>query len=120
VKIYDVVEKFQHPNYDRKTNKNDIAILKLNETVNFTELVFPICLPNKQYEINATATGFGRTSGVDAPSETLLKVGLHHFPYRKCLDLFGRRTEKVFRDIMICYGDEVSKKDACRVRSHEV
>ena len=34
-------------NYDRKLN--DIALIKLPYHVKFTEKIYPICLPNKDY-----------------------------------------------------------------------
>ncbi|CAG9797979.1 unnamed protein product [Chironomus riparius] len=116
VKIYGINEKYKHENYKQQTNNNDIALLKLNDTVKFNENIFPICLPSKLYESDAILTGFGRTGGKEATSENLLKVGLQHFTYSYCRELFNVRSERVFRDTMICYGHRTDKKDACQVR----
>ena len=35
-----------HPEYDIKTGHNDIAIVKLNQEVKWTDAVKPICLPD--------------------------------------------------------------------------
>ena len=35
-----------HPEYDIKTGHNDIAIVKLNQEVEWTDAVKPICLPD--------------------------------------------------------------------------
>lgn len=116
VRVYSISEKHKHENYDRKTNLNDIALLKLRETVKFNEQIYPICLPTKQYESNAIATGFGKTGGVDAPSEHLLKVALQHFNFTVCGGIFNVKNERVFRNNMICYGHRKDNKDACKVR----
>ena len=34
-----------HENYDRKTYKNDIALLKLKEKATFNDNIWPVCLP---------------------------------------------------------------------------
>ena len=116
VKIYNIQEKFKHESYNPITNNNDIALLKLTENVKFNEYIYPICLPSKQYESDAIVTGFGRTGGVHAPSESLLKVGLQHFSFSDCQLRFNVISERVFRDTMICYGHKTDKKDACNVR----
>lgn len=114
-RIYSILEKFKHENYDRRTNLNDIALLKLRETVKFNEKIYPICLPTKQYESNAIVTGFGRTGGQDAPSEHLLKVALQHFTFTECQTIFNVKSEQVFKDTMICYGHRKDNKDVCKV-----
>ncbi|XP_070509423.1 venom protease-like [Chironomus tepperi] len=115
VKIYNVIETFKHEGYDPQKNKNDIALLKLNEIVTFNEYIYPICLPTQQYEeSSAIATGFGRTAGENAASENLLKVTLEHFSFSKCQQLLNLKAETVFKDIMICYGHLTQKKDTCK------
>lgn len=34
-----------HPEYDRDTTNNDIALVKLNQTVRFSRTIQPACLP---------------------------------------------------------------------------
>lgn len=36
---------FMHESYDRKTYKNDIALIKLKEKTTFNNDIWPICLP---------------------------------------------------------------------------
>lgn len=40
-----VAKIFMHEQYDRRTYNNDIAILKLETKVAFTQHIWPICLP---------------------------------------------------------------------------
>jgi hypothetical protein len=34
-----------HESYDRKTYRNDVALIKLKEKATFNEMIWPICLP---------------------------------------------------------------------------
>ena len=46
-----------HPDYDIKTGHNDIAIVKLNQEVEWTDAVKPICLPDSN-EDNVGEDGY--------------------------------------------------------------
>ena len=88
--VYNVMEIFQHPNYNTKTYDEDLGLLKLEETVLFSEYVMPICLPTKFYDANkAVVSGFGRLGYRRESSESLLKVVLEKFTYEECQDTFG-------------------------------
>lgn len=57
-----------HEDYDKTTILNDIALIKLNQSVNFTETISPICLPlsnltkNKNTDdMTFTVIGWGNT-----------------------------------------------------------
>ena len=45
VQTIGVEEMFDHPDYNPKNLRNDIAILKLKEEIKFTDNVKPACLP---------------------------------------------------------------------------
>lgn len=36
---------FMHEEYDRKTYKNDMALIRLKEKATFNDMIWPICLP---------------------------------------------------------------------------
>ncbi len=38
----------KHPNYNYKSNDNDIALMKLNVPVTYTDKISPICLPDNR------------------------------------------------------------------------
>lgn len=65
-----------HPEYAPKSisKQNDIAILKLGTRVNYTRFIRPICLPDREYDVEITektrmfVTGFGRTDLCEQPS----------------------------------------------------
>ncbi|XP_070509421.1 trypsin-1-like [Chironomus tepperi] len=112
-RTHDVAETFQHPNYDRRTINNDIALIRLKDNIEFSDKVYPICLPLKQHDDDEViVTGFGRTSGTDAQSDSLLKVGLQRFNFTECQRLY--RMRKLYESSMLCYGHRTEKKDACQ------
>ena len=55
------VEKIiEHPAYNRRTLAHDIAILKLKESITFTNRIKPLCLPSKDVNVTGkSATGTG-------------------------------------------------------------
>lgn len=57
-----ISDRIPHPDYSAKSKYNDIALLKLNENIEFNEYVRPACLnfDNNFEWTMALATGFGR------------------------------------------------------------
>ncbi|XP_011189235.1 spaetzle-processing enzyme [Zeugodacus cucurbitae] len=65
---YAIQEKIVHPQYDNRTQANDIALLRLAQEVEYTNFISPICLPlqadavQKLYEnVAAEVAGWGQT-----------------------------------------------------------
>lgn len=76
------VEKIlMHPKYVKKTNENDIALLKLNQSIEYNCLVRPICLPMGPQNLligeQCWIAGWGLT------------LGLFTFVCFSLFDLFG-------------------------------
>lgn len=44
-----------HRDYDPATQQHDIALLKLNRTIKYSQFIRPVCLPTVQIKINQTA-----------------------------------------------------------------
>lgn len=113
-KIYKIIDKIVHPSYDKTLTNNDIALLKLNQIVEFNENVHPICLPTKQYdELKAIVTGFGKTSYYEGISDKLLKVTVEKFSTSKCQEDYDERL--IDESTMLCYGHHSEMKDSCEV-----
>lgn len=55
-----------HPTYNSNTMENDIALLRTDPIIDFTEHVIPVCLPTKpfiEYEDDIVlVSGYGHTS----------------------------------------------------------
>lgn len=66
-----------HPKYDRTKKYHDIALMKLDEPVAFTNVIKPICLQvdkDAHGNRNLTVTGFGSIDQDDSKFQ-LLKFG---------------------------------------------
>ncbi|KAB0796378.1 hypothetical protein PPYR_10439 [Photinus pyralis] len=62
-----IEKKIRHPQYNRRLGLNDIALLRLNRKVAFTDYIRPICLPDAETRYARigeimTLTGFGRVA----------------------------------------------------------
>lgn len=69
-----VTEIITHPKYNARTYDNDIAIIKLNEPVEMTELLHPVCMPTPGKSFKGelgTVTGWGALKVGGPTSETL-------------------------------------------------
>ncbi|XP_078147060.1 uncharacterized protein LOC139919094 [Centroberyx gerrardi] len=112
-----VSEIILHPSYDRDTNDNDIALLRLSSPVKFTDYIRPVCLAASDSVFNngtdSWVTGWGRIQeGVPLPSpETLQEVEVPVLGNRQCNCLNGVGT---ITDNMICAGVLAGGKDSCQ------
>jgi hypothetical protein len=107
-----------HRGFEIKTYNNDVALLKLERAVDFTEYIQPICLPEANssqsmdgYEV--VVAGWGRERSYGSSVATLRKVNIPIWKHSECQRVFntfapGRLTEK-----NICAGDGKRNKDAC-------
>lgn len=112
VVITTVNHMFEHPKGDLSSSHNDIALLKLQESVKIDEFILPICLPTRPfYDTKAIVTGFGET-GKGKLSNKLMKVVLERFDHTNCKGIFERNYNE---DTMLCYGHHTQRKDSCAV-----
>ena len=110
---YGVEEIIAHSDYTPRTLNNDIALLKLNGTVKFTEFLYPACLPTSQPENDkAIVTGFGRTGRFDENSDILMKVFVEKFSQSDCQNIL--KKIRIDGNSMICYGNKTHQGDACQ------
>lgn len=112
-----------HPNFRFSAShpdRYDIAILKLDKPVKYTDNVLPVCLPSKDLKFEnmvGTVTGFGKTD----PSlsnrygtRLLQKVDVPIIENNECERWHRTRgiDLKIFPEMM-CAGYEDGLKDAC-------
>jgi len=121
-----------HPNYQsRVANTKDVALLQLDEPVNYTINVIPICLPeNDDKLVNETGwiKGYGCMSdpydyGPSLPSPTVLReVSLPILSNTDCADRILKsinfddtldRTNGKLPDHMICGGNNNKGQSGC-------
>uniref|UniRef100_A0A6P7F8L9 CLIP domain-containing serine protease n=1 Tax=Diabrotica virgifera virgifera TaxID=50390 RepID=A0A6P7F8L9_DIAVI len=111
------IESFSfHDNYDAsdKTSSNDIAIIKLNQTVEYTVFIRPICLPESNRELSIydwlEIVGWGLTDH----GETNVKIKVK-LPIRRrelCVRAY-RSVGLKLSDSQICAGG-IYGKDSCK------
>uniref|UniRef100_A0AAQ4NVX3 Transmembrane serine protease 2 n=1 Tax=Gasterosteus aculeatus aculeatus TaxID=481459 RepID=A0AAQ4NVX3_GASAC len=105
-----------HPKFNRNTNDNDIALLRLNSPLQITSTVMPVCLPNSAIDLSAGReawiTGWGalRSSG---PSPDLLN--------QAAVTIYSRKTcnrahvlDGTVTETMICAGKLRGGVDTCQ------
>ncbi|XP_060837794.1 venom protease-like [Rhopalosiphum padi] len=114
-----------HEKYNSEGVHNDIALLKLNQSVVYTELIQPICLPitSDVQNINLTATmlfvaGWGSTdptSSLSEPSNTnLMEIQIPITNTTECKQLYEKNNTVIDDRIILCAGHSLGGKDACR------
>ncbi|KAL3986563.1 caspase recruitment domain-containing protein 8 [Sarotherodon galilaeus] len=106
-----------HPNYNSKTNDNDICLLQLSSPVTFTSYISPVCLAASDSTfysgVNSWVTGWGNTGeGVSLPfPQNLMEVEVPVVGNRQCNCNYGVGR---ITDNMICAGLSAGGKDSCQ------
>lgn len=94
----------------------DIALVRLNKRLNFTDRVQPISLPAAEnfelFQPNGTVTGYGRKEWTGRWTKKLRKVNIPLVPWTKCAKVF-QCAANVTRD-MICTGTKDGGLTPCR------
>ncbi|KAM4530465.1 polyserase-2-like isoform 2-T2 [Odontesthes bonariensis] len=107
-----------HPDYNSGTNfNNDIALLRLSSSVNFTNFIAPVCLAASNSTffsgVDTWVTGWGTIgSGVPLPSpQNLMEVEVPIVGNRGCKCNYGVNA---ITDNMVCAGLSEGGKDSCQ------
>ncbi|CAL1295658.1 unnamed protein product [Larinioides sclopetarius] len=91
---------------------HDIALIKLNAPVEFSEKVKPACIPEQSYQLKTgtkcMATGWGTTRGT-GQSHVLKEVDLWIEAASTCEGEFGPINDKT----MICVSNRDGQQDVC-------
>ncbi|KAM9745016.1 LOW QUALITY PROTEIN: serine protease 33-like [Menidia menidia] len=104
-----------HPNYNDDTSDNDICLLQLSDTVDFTDHIRPVCLAASGSQFsegqNSWVTGWGNIrNGVSLPPpQTLQEVDVPVVSNSRCNSAYGIITGN-----MICAGLTQGGKDSCQ------
>jgi len=102
-----------HPQYDHHPAHPiyDVAIIHLDQPVQFGPFIQPICLPeaNEPVQDSATVVGFGRTE-TGLRSDVALKVKLPRVDFDTCNQAFGGGLRDP--QVQLCYGGEKGR-DSC-------
>ncbi|XP_055641020.1 ovochymase-2-like isoform X2 [Toxorhynchites rutilus septentrionalis] len=108
---------FRHPLHRFTAYYHDIALLKLERHVSFSEVVFPACLwmdEEVRFDI-LEAAGWGRTGYAQEQTPILLKVALKPIENEECSKVYSNGTDRMLRlglqQHQMCAVDE--KMDTC-------
>ncbi|XP_071945875.1 trypsin-like [Antedon mediterranea] len=113
-KSYGVSNVFLHENYNDRTLDNDIALLKLDSTVQFTKYISPVCLPDKDlqsYKAECVVTGWGDTE-TSSEIKTLQQVSVPIIDTATCNQLLWYGGD--ITDNMFCAGFADGGMDSCQ------
>ncbi|XP_058805706.1 transmembrane protease serine 9-like [Phymastichus coffea] len=104
----------RHRGFDMRTLYNDVAILTLNEPVEFTETIRPVCLPsgaNLYVGNKATVIGWGSLrEGGPAPGK-LQQVTIPIWSNTVCKQKYGGAAPGGIVDSFLCAGE--AARDSC-------
>ncbi|KAL3278017.1 hypothetical protein HHI36_013358 [Cryptolaemus montrouzieri] len=114
-----IIEIIRHPKYEPPSHYNDIGLLRLERAVSFNKYVRPACLNfnQKAINVNAIASGWGRTDFAGYSSDKLMKVTLELTDAATCNNSFRRVSSQklengIVESIQICAG--APGKDTCQ------
>lgn len=103
-----------HPNYNKFTFDNDIALMELDSPVTYSDFIKPICLPAPQHEFppgqSVWITGWGATREGGSAAVVLQKALVRIINQAVCNELMGGQiTSRMF-----CAGVLTGGVDACQ------
>lgn len=112
-----IEETIVHPKYNLSSidQFHDIALIRLNKDIDFTDFIQPICLPKKsKLPSNFMAAGWGQTEKW-FNSNIKMKVDLPLVDKDQCQNIYRRRrvsARRTISDFQLCAGGEPNK-DTC-------
>jgi len=100
-----------HPDYNSRTQENDICLVELHEPLTMNEYVSAAILPEQNQEFSGTATvsGWGDLHQGGPSSDTLQAVDVPIVTDDVCREAYGKDDIK---DSMMCAGEK--GKDSCQ------
>ncbi|XP_043927820.1 coagulation factor VII-like [Protopterus annectens] len=112
-----VVDYILHEKYVKATSDNDIALLRLQKAVNYTQFIVPICLPEVQFAVKvlssvklSTVSGWGRLTENGPTAAILQRVEIQRVKTQECIEISKMNvTENMF-----CAGFKEGKQDSCK------
>ncbi|XP_063559809.1 LOW QUALITY PROTEIN: putative serine protease 42 [Gorilla gorilla gorilla] len=120
--VVPVQRAFVHPKFSTVTTiRNDLALLQLQHPVNFTSNIQPICIPQENFQVEATTrcwvTGWGKTPEREKLASGILQeVDQYIMRYEECNKIIQKAlssTKDVIIKGMVC-GYKEQGKDSCQ------
>merc|ERR1719402_2116574 len=111
--ILDASKYIQHPSYSSSTYDNDISIIVLKKSIDFTSTeIRPVCLPtsasNDYASVTATVSGWGALKYQGSQPDVLMEVDVPTMTNTKCKTYYNDGS---ITNNMICAGFQAGGKD---------
>lgn len=117
-----IIERIKHPDFKLPNKYNDIALVKFDGPVLFSNYIRPACLPQTKSidSHHVIASGWGRVNYSSDVSEQLQKVVLELFTHSECNQTYSNEVGRqlnmgIIDETQLCAGSHDSKKDTCQV-----
>ena len=110
-----------HDGWDRKTQSNDVAVVKVKERIEYKTnekqqfIINKVCLPVKGFELKtgtATLSGFGQTGATAGQAEYLQKLDVPIYDQNQCAINYKKYVK--INEMKICAGGK-GGQDSCMV-----
>ncbi|XP_064917194.1 coagulation factor XI isoform X2 [Columba livia] len=113
--FFKVEEIIVHPQYKYARTGYDIALMKLDKPMNFTDLQLPICLPSKEdadiLYTDCWVIGWGYRKEKGRVEDILQKATVPLMSREECQARYRKRR---IGDKVICAGYDEGGRDACK------
>ncbi|KFR12712.1 Enteropeptidase, partial [Opisthocomus hoazin] len=114
-----VVRNIDHivinPHYMKRTKDSDIALMHLQQKVQYTDYIQPICLPEENQQflpgINCSIAGWGSITNEGVTSDILQEAEVPLISNEKCQQ---QMPEYNITENMICAGYDIGGVDSCQ------
>lgn len=121
---FEIIDINYHKKYKPPSKYNDIALLKLNASVNLLLSARPACVNTETNfdSTNLTATGWGKLEYLGDTSNDLMKVNLIVYDNEKCNSHYKDLSQRVLQNgiegkSQLCAGGSPDmSKDTCQVK----
>ncbi|XP_067853473.1 transmembrane protease serine 9-like [Heptranchias perlo] len=115
---FKVIDPKPHPEYDRNTEQNNLALLRLDRAAKLNKFVKVFSLPKSTKYIKngttCTVLGWGQTDVDDNdPSDTLKELSVIVISQHTCNSKNYYNHQPVITDDMICAGDNKGRARTC-------
>lgn len=114
-----------YPQYIRRIQRGDIALIYLERNVEFTDTILPICMPSspalrsKSYvQTNPFVVGWGKTQEGGQSAEVLMQLMIPVLTNQECREKYAKvgryLAQEQFDEAVLCAGHLGGGKDTCQ------
>ncbi|CAG9798744.1 unnamed protein product [Chironomus riparius] len=116
--MVNVTKYYAHPQYNSRTFDFDFALLRLNNSVKYSNYIQPAMLPTRSTTLNVgtncTVSGWGLQSfnDIEDPPNELMMTTIQISDFKYCQSQYGNSNQNI-TDRMLCGSVPDGTRDAC-------